>query len=397
MQEGTQARHADLLAHAVLRALDARARARHQAEAGDGLRGEAAAGDQHQVQSAVDRLQEHRGRRPADLQRIGLQRRRDGGVQRDELELDVQAALLEIAFLGCDEDRGEVGHGGVAEDDLRAGLGAYGQRGSGGGGGERRQQGASFHHGFCLLEVGFLLRGLGPRQRGAQPADDEVHQHRRHGRIAAPVLPAREPLDAVVVQVMQQRAERELVGPCGLAARGMRQRDMQRVDVGLGQRVEVAAQHAVGLFGRVIELARHQQRVVLALGARAQRQHRAGEGFDDARQRLRIVGVVAHRAQAGQPLLDGVAPVLEDGVKQLVLGAVVVAHQRQRHAGLVGDLANRHRVVAVLREQLLGREKDRLPAIGPDWGSALHTLNHGRIEQAYKLVEHSYKPCAFPH
>ncbi len=56
---------------------------------------------------------------------------------------------------------------------------------------------------------------------------------------------------------------------------------------------------------------------------------------------------------------------LEDRVKQLVLLAVVVAHQRQRHAGLLGDLADRHHVVAVLRKKLLGRQQDRLLAVGP--------------------------------
>jgi hypothetical protein len=57
--------------------------------------------------------------------------------------------------------------------------------------------------------------------------------------------------------------------------------------------------------------------------------------------------------------------VLEDGVEELVLLPVVVAHQRQRHAGLFGDLADRHRVVAVPREQLLGRQQDGLLAVGP--------------------------------
>jgi hypothetical protein len=52
-------------------------------------------------------------------------------------------------------------------------------------------------------------------------------------------------------------------------------------------------------------------------------------------------------------------------MEELVLLAVVVAHQRQRHAGFLGDLADRHHVVAVAREQLLGRQQDRLLAVGP--------------------------------
>ncbi|MNS76041.1 hypothetical protein D3C72_1095770 [compost metagenome] len=114
----------------------------------------------------------------------------------------------------------------------------------------------------------------------------------------------------------------------------------------------------------MVQLARHQQRVVLALGARAQRQHGRGEGLDDARQRARVVGVDGHGREAREPLLDAVAPVLEDRVEQLVLRAEVVAHQRERHAGFFGDLADRHGVVAVLREELLGRQQDRLAAVG---------------------------------
>jgi hypothetical protein len=59
----------------------------------------AAAAHHHVVEAAVDRLQVDRGRGAADLQRVGLDGRRDGGVQRDELGLDVEAALLEEAFL----------------------------------------------------------------------------------------------------------------------------------------------------------------------------------------------------------------------------------------------------------------------------------------------------------
>jgi len=56
---------------------------------------------------------------------------------------------------------------------------------------------------------------------------------------------------------------------------------------------------------------------------------------------------------------------LEDGVEQIALGAEVVADERQRHLGLLGDLADGDCVVAVLRKQFFGRQQDRLPAIGP--------------------------------
>jgi hypothetical protein len=52
--------------------LDAGAGARHQAIAGLALGGEAAAAHHHVVEAAVHRLQVHRGRGAADLQRIGL-------------------------------------------------------------------------------------------------------------------------------------------------------------------------------------------------------------------------------------------------------------------------------------------------------------------------------------
>jgi hypothetical protein len=115
--------------------------------------------------------------------------------------------------------------------------------------------------------------------------------------------------------------------------------------------------------GAVLQLARHQHGVVLALGAGAQGQHGLDEGLRHAAQRGRL-GAVHHRAQQRQALVDGGLPVREDGVEQLVLGAVVITHQGQRHAGLGGDLADRDRVVAVLGKQPFGGQQDGRLAVG---------------------------------
>ena len=181
----------------------------------------------------------------------------------------------------------------------------------------------------------------------------------------------------------------------------MRQCALQRGYEGMRQRVEVPAQHAVGLRRRVTEFTRHQQCVERALGAGAHAQHRIHEGLDDVAQQLRPAGVDG-RLEAGQSLVDGGAPAFEYRLEQLVFLAVVVTHQCQRHAGLVGDLPDRDRVVTTLGEQFFGRQQDRLPAVGTRFGFAIggktrgsrgaQGCEHAVIERSYKFVVHPYKP-----
>jgi len=109
----------------------------------------------------------------------------------------------------------------------------------------------------------------------------------------------------------------------------------------------------------------------------------------------RAPGALQRLPQQGQTLVDGVVPVFEDGVDQLVLGAEDVAHQRQRHASLVGDAADAGRVVAALGEQPFRRQQDRLPPLAAcrgrhrgmpalRWGGRGGCRNHCRIARSYK-------------
>ena len=69
-----------------------------------------------------------------------------------------------------------------------------------------------------------------------------------------------------------------------------------------------------------------------------------------------------------------------------------VTHQRQRHAGLLGDLADRHAAVAVQREQPLGRQQDGLAPFATR-GDGRHLLRlHAPIESAPPDLVHAYKP-----
>ena len=216
------------------------------------------------------------------------------------------------------------------------------------------------------------------------------------GRIAA----ARQALHAVVADVVDQRTQRELVGPGRLRPRAARAGAVQRVDEGMGHRVEEVAQHAFGLGRAVGQFARHQQRIGLALGAGAQLQHRLDEGGDDGAQTACAGRAGAGLPQQRQALVDRVAPLLEDGMEELVLGAEVVAHQRQRHARLLGNLADRHAVVAVLREQPFGRQQDglrRSPGAAPRWAArrahgGRERMSMCRIEGRAARLVHAYKP-----
>ena len=139
---------------------------------------------------------------------------------------------------------------------------------------------------------------------------------------------------------------------------------MECINKSMGQWVEISAQHAVGFFQRMQEFARHQLGVILALGTGPQAQHRAGKGFNNQWQGLWVARVVRGRAQRSQALFNGAVPVREDGMKQLMLGAVVVAHQRQRHRRFGRDLPQADRVVTLLRKQFFRRQQDGLLAVG---------------------------------
>ena len=71
--------------------------------------------------------------------------------------------------------------------------------------------------------------GCGGRQRGADAANDEVHEHLPADGVARIALALGQTPDALVAQVVQQGTERELVGPCHLRPAGMRQALVQGV------------------------------------------------------------------------------------------------------------------------------------------------------------------------
>ena len=56
--------------------------------------------------------------------------------------------------------------------------------------------------------------------------------------------------------------------------------------------------------------------------------------------------------------------IAEEAGVPLALVGYYFGPKHERHAGVFGDLADRHRVVAVLREELLGRQQDGLAAVG---------------------------------
>ena len=82
-------------------------------------------------------------------------------------------------------------------------------------------------------------------QRGSDAADDEVDQQARAGDIATAARAARQPLHAMVADMVDQCAECELVGPGRLRPCAARTGSVQRVDEDMGHRVEaVAPAHA---------------------------------------------------------------------------------------------------------------------------------------------------------
>ena len=82
------------------------------------LVGEAGAGDGDVIEAAVDRLQQHRHGGAAEGDGVRLHGRRQLRIERHDLELDVEPALLEQALVHGDEARREVGRGRVADHDL---------------------------------------------------------------------------------------------------------------------------------------------------------------------------------------------------------------------------------------------------------------------------------------
>jgi hypothetical protein len=77
----------------------------HRRGIGHGVRCDGAAGDRHQVDAAIDRLDEGGRGHEGDLPGTGDQGRRQHGHQRQQHRLDGDAVFGEQAFLGGDEQR----------------------------------------------------------------------------------------------------------------------------------------------------------------------------------------------------------------------------------------------------------------------------------------------------
>ena len=81
----------------------------------------------------------------------------------------------------------------------------------------------------------------GSRQRSTQAANNKVGQHGGSKRVTLAAFAAGQTLDAEVADVVQQGTQRKLVAPGHLAAPGVRQAQLQRINEGVGQRVKVVA------------------------------------------------------------------------------------------------------------------------------------------------------------
>jgi hypothetical protein len=87
------------------------------------------AGDRDEVEAAVDRLQEHRRGRAADLDRIGNDGGRDIRIDADQNHLGIEAVLwLKMPFIDRDHRRGAVGRRRAADLDFCLGAGGTGDQ-----------------------------------------------------------------------------------------------------------------------------------------------------------------------------------------------------------------------------------------------------------------------------
>ena len=207
-------------------------------------------------------------------------------------------------------------------------------------------------------------------QHGTHAGRNKGHQRALACRVGGARRAARQSFDAGARQELQRGAEHELVAPRHIGARSAGEHLLQRIDERVRQWIEARALRLFGLRRRHGQISRRHRREVATLGVAMHRHQRADECLDHALEHLGRPRLGHRLCQQRTPAVDGRLPRLEDGLIQLVLGAIVVAHQRERHAGLFGDLADRHAVVAVGGEQLLGCQQDLKPPVRARSGSA---------------------------
>ena len=153
VQEGADAGRADLLADEVLGGVldrDAVARDGRDRSVGDRVH-DRSAGDRHEIEPAVDRLQEHCRGRAADLDRVRDDRRGNVGVDADQRHVGVEAVLGENALVARDHRRGAVAGRGAGDLELeRIGVGGSGGRQGERGGRRQEPHSTRKSHHFLL-------------------------------------------------------------------------------------------------------------------------------------------------------------------------------------------------------------------------------------------------------
>ena len=123
LHEGADARHADAFALEVLRRPDGHPGARDHAAAIPGVHVvHGSAGDHDHVKAASGRLQKDGRRGAADLNAAADQGGGDGGIQRDQHQLDVESVSGKQALIPGDEQSREADGVGIADAELRGGL-----------------------------------------------------------------------------------------------------------------------------------------------------------------------------------------------------------------------------------------------------------------------------------
>lgn len=182
-----------------------------------------------------------------------------------------------------------------------------------------------------------------------QAGGDEAHEQGA-GRmaVAGTVLAERESLDAGVVDVQEQSTEGELIAPRHRPATRTRERLVERVDESVRERIEQIPDNGLVLFKLGAHAPGHQAQEVAPIGTRGNRQDGQNEGLDDFFEEPTGGHLLQSLGQRTEPRLDVARPLPVDLLIELCFRPEVVADQRERNAGFLGDVPDRNAVKSLV-------------------------------------------------